>query len=61
MKLATIAALIASALNLPHSAVVSPLSSPYSVGRRKSRGHGEGCAGNKHAKSSFKQNKRRGL
>ena len=26
-----------------------------------SRGHGEGCRGNKHAKSSFKQNKRRGL
>jgi len=27
----------------------------------KSRGHGEGCRGNKHAKSNFKQNKRRGL
>ena len=27
----------------------------------ESRGHGEGCSGNKHAKSSFKQNKRRGL
>lgn len=26
-----------------------------------SRGKGEGCRGNKHAKSSFKQNKRRGL
>ena len=28
---------------------------------RKSRGHGEGLPGNKHARSSFKQNKRRGL
>ena len=27
----------------------------------RSRGHGEGLPGNKHAKSSFKQNKRRGL
>ena len=27
----------------------------------RSRGKGEGLAGNKHAKSSFKQNKRRGL
>lgn len=27
----------------------------------RSRGKGEGCTGNKHAKSSFKQNKRRGL
>jgi hypothetical protein len=27
----------------------------------QSRGKGEGCAGNKRAKSSFKQNKRRGL
>lgn len=27
----------------------------------RSRGKGEGCVGNKHAKSSFKQNKRRGL
>jgi hypothetical protein len=27
----------------------------------QSRGKGEGCIGNKHAKSSFKQNKRRGL
>lgn len=27
----------------------------------QSRGHGEGCRGNKHARSSFKQNKRRGL
>ena len=26
-----------------------------------SRGKGEGLSGNKHAKSSFKQNKRRGL
>lgn len=26
-----------------------------------SRGKGEGCPGNKHAKSSFKQNKRRGF
>lgn len=30
-------------------------------GEYRSRGHGEGCRGNKHAKSSFKQNKRRGL
>ena len=30
-------------------------------GQYVSRGHGEGCRGNKHAKSSFKQNKRRGL
>lgn len=30
-------------------------------GRYKSRGKGEGCPGNKYAKSSFKQNKRRGL
>ena len=27
----------------------------------RSRGKGEGLRGNKHAKSSFKQNKRRGL
>lgn len=27
----------------------------------RSRGKGEGLPGNKHAKSSFKQNKRRGL
>jgi hypothetical protein len=27
----------------------------------RSRGKGEGCNGNKRAKSSFKQNKRRGL
>ena len=27
----------------------------------QSRGKGEGLRGNKHAKSSFKQNKRRGL
>lgn len=27
----------------------------------RSRGHGEGLPGNKRAKSSFKQNKRRGL
>lgn len=27
----------------------------------RSRGKGEGCIGNKRAKSSFKQNKRRGL
>lgn len=27
----------------------------------RSRGKGEGCPGNKHARSSFKQNKRRGL
>lgn len=27
----------------------------------ESRGHGEGLRGNKYAKSSFKQNKRRGL
>jgi len=31
------------------------------IGPYKSRGHGEGCRGNKHAKSNFKQNKRRGL
>jgi len=31
------------------------------TGTYKSRGHGESCRGNKHAKSSFKQNKRRGL
>jgi len=31
------------------------------LGQYVSRGHGEGCRGNKHAKSSFKQNKRRGL
>lgn len=30
-------------------------------GPYKSRGKGEGCPGNKYAKSSFKQNKRRGL
>ena len=30
-------------------------------GQYKSRGKGEGCPGNKYAKSSFKQNKRRGL
>lgn len=31
------------------------------VGPYQSRGKGEGLRGNKHAKSSFKQNKRRGL
>ena len=31
------------------------------LGAYKSRGHGEGLGRNKHAKSSFKQNKRRGL
>lgn len=30
-------------------------------GGYQSRGKGEGCIGNKRAKSSFKQNKRRGL
>ena len=31
------------------------------IGPYKSRGHGEGLSHNKYAKSSFKQNKRRGL
>ena len=30
-------------------------------GNYKSRGHGEGLSRNKHARSSFKQNKRRGM
>jgi hypothetical protein len=31
------------------------------IGPYKSRGHGEGRSSNKRAKSSFKQNKRKGL
>ena len=46
-------ALIAAAAG--NSAILS------SLGDYKSRGHGEGLRGNKHAKSSFKQNKRKGL
>ena len=56
MKPSTIAALLASSLNLPHSALLSAAQVP-----RKSRGHGEGLSHNKYARSSFKQNKRRGL
>ena len=31
------------------------------LGSYRSRGHGEGLSRNKHARSSFKQNKRKGL
>ena len=50
-----IMAVIAAALAAGNSALFG-IDTGY-----RSRGKGEGCIGNKHAKSSFKQNKRRGL
>ena len=38
----------------------SPEQGALIAGGYRSRGKGEGCFGNKRAKSSFKQNKRRG-
>jgi len=48
-------AVIAAALSAGNSGLVG-INTGY-----RSRGKGEGCIGNKHAKSSFKKNKRRGL
>ena len=58
----TLVASLASALGMNAVTLAAPSSHlPCSPSRQKSRGHGLGLSGNKHAKSSFKQNKRRGL
>lgn len=54
--IAMFAALAAAATSHATPAQLAAANTPY-----VSRGKGEGCIGNKHAKSSFKQNKRRGL
>ena len=59
MKLSTIAAILASSLNLPHSALL--VNQIPSKSRGHGEGKGEGLSHNKYARSSFKQNKRRGL
>jgi hypothetical protein len=46
------------------SVIMSLIASGMALGALpiyRGRGKGEGCQGNKHAKSSFKQNQRRGL
>ena len=53
--LSAVVALMGANSHLPMAVAASQL------GGYRSRGKGEGCAGNKRAKSSFKQNKRRGL
>jgi len=51
-------ALLAAAASLGMGARQEALAN---IGTYRSRGKGEGCISNKRAKSSFKQNKRRGL
>ena len=53
---ALFAAIAAAATSHATPAQLALANGPY-----RSRGKGEGHIGNKHAKSSFKQNKRRGL
>lgn len=53
---AMFAALALMARANPPALAIQLANTPY-----VSRGKGEGCIGNKHARSSFKQNKRRGL
>lgn len=54
--IAMFAAIAAAATSRATPAQLAMAAGPY-----RSRGKGEGCIGNKNAKSSFKQNKRRGL